>query len=326
MKKVLLSLSMLAAVMTANAQVVGVGAYDDFNGAEYGTADGGIFWWPATDATYTLSRNVASSGVLAVAVTKNTTDASTDAEKYAPFGFGFGDDNGADPNGNKFGINVTANPVLTFKYKASTGSPLIKVKLKDAAGLEIEVRSSGTSSDWYTDAAQFTVTASQTFQTANFNFTGAKGVRCYEAGNPSNATPACTGFEFGSSFDFTNVVEVDFFVSPGATAYNGTITLDDVKFGTTPVVGLGAKSAAANIASTKVYPNPATAGFTAEVNLNNAAATTVILSDMMGKQIATKSVENGSASFETAGLANGIYTVTYVVDGTPAKSELVVVK
>jgi len=48
---------------------------------------------------------------------------------------------------------------------------------------------------------------------------------------------------------------------------------------------------------------------------------------MVGKQIATKSVDaNGQANFETAGLANGLYTVTYVIDGTPAKTDLVVVK
>jgi len=332
MKKVLLSLSMLAAVMVANAQTVGVGTYDDFAASEYGTDAGGIFWWtPTTPASvvnyYTLKRNVSNSGVLEIVVNKTTSAASSDQEKYAPFGFGFGDDNGAAADGNKFSIDITANKMLTFKYKASAGAPLIKVKLKDVNGKEIEVRSVGTAANWYDNAQQFTVTASQTFQTATFDFNGAKGVRCYGAdpvGSPS--TPACTGFEFSTAFDFAKVVEVDFFVNPGDASYAGTITFDDVKFGSTPKIGLGTSSAAANIASTKVFPNPTTGEFTAEVSLVNNVSVSIILTDMMGKQIATKSTTNGSVSFDTAGLAKGMYTVTYVLDGTPAKTELVVVK
>jgi hypothetical protein len=347
MKKVLLSLSMLAAVMSANAQTtVGVGAYDDFNQAgEYGTAESGLYWfsdavwtqfYPNFDATSgspaTPTRRTGTQMVFTVDKAADyTLDLTTnppqndDNAKYSPFGLSFGD-NGATPPVDNV-IDISAKKTLSVDLKAYK-AVAVRVQLKDANNKTIEA-TAGTGLSW-----SFDVTT--TLKTFTLDISNGVGLD-WSSGSAVDVT----------GFDYTKVSKVLFFVDPGyagttaqtgsapsgqygagfqPSTFNGALTMDNFKLGTTATIGLGTQSAAANIASTKVYPNPATAGFTAEVNLKNAAATTVILSDMMGKQIAVKSVENGSASFETAGLANGIYTVTYVVDGTPAKSELVVVK
>lgn len=320
MKKVLLSLSMLAAIMTANAQTdlsVGVGAYDDFSvvgnstdnpTGEYSSPvviDGmdytaGIFWY--TDAAYASTyTKVRANGEMAVNVAKGA--------EYSVLGFGFGDDNGADDDGNSFTID--ASNAKTFSVDIKASSPVtVKVQFEDASGKKAEATAA---------KAEYSKSVISTYSTWTVNLTGGIGLDWETATCPTNKPCAITGF------DPAKIAKVNFLIS-GGTAYTGTVTFDNMKLGSTPNIGLGTTSAAANIASTKVFPNPATEAFTAEVSLKNNSNVTIILSDMMGKQIATKSAANGSASFETASLAKGMYTVTYVLDGTPAKTELVVVK
>lgn len=348
MKKVLLSLSMLAAVMSANAQTVGSGAYDDFNTTlEYGTATGGIFWYSDAVWAQFYPNFAATAGTPAAPVRRNGTEMvftvnkaadytltgtqTDDNAKYSPFGVNWGDDNGELAGGVPFSLDISANKTLSFKVKAYAAVP-IRVQVEDMAGKKIEVTSGGTT-PW-----NYNVTTSYTTYTLNL----ANGVSLDYSTNPPTEV---------TGFDYTKVKQVLIFVDfgkagttkqagsadsdldyPGsgfqASTFNGLFYIDDFKIGNTAQIGLGTTSAAANIASTKVFPNPATTGaFTAEVKLVNNATATVILTDMMGKQIATKSVDaNGQANFETAGLATGMYTVTYVLDGTPAKTELVVVK
>jgi hypothetical protein len=320
MKKVLLSLSMLAAIMTANAQTdfgVGVGAYDDFSvvgnstdnpSGEYSTPvvlngvdyTAGIFWY--VDGQYaTTYTKVRANGEMAVNVAKGA--------EYSVIGFGFGDDNGADDGGNPFTIDISAAKTFSVDIKASS-TVTVKVQFEDAAGKKAEATAT---------KVEYSKTANGTYSTWTVNIAGGIGLDWSDATCPTGKPCAITGF------DFSKVAKVNFLIS-GGTAYTGTVTFDNLKLGSTPNIGLGTTAAAANIASTKVFPNPATEAFTAEVSLKNNANVTIILSDMMGKQIATRSAANGSASFETASLAKGMYTVTYVLDGTPAKTELVVVK
>ena len=93
--------------------------------------------------------------------------------------------------------------------------------------------------------------------------------------------------------------------------------------------------AASNISSAVLFPNPISNGgqVSANISLANQSTVTTIVTDMMGKQItsltAPTSVGNSVSTlpvFNTAGLAKGMYTVTYVIDGTPAKTELVAVQ
>lgn len=311
MKKVLLSLSMLAAVMTANAQNVGVGAYDDFTTignatdnptGEYSkqftdasevTQTAGMFWYKdeAFASTYTNTR---ANGEYTIIVNKDV--------EYSVVGMGFGDDNGPAAGGNSFYIDITNAKMFSCKIKASV-PVTVKVQFEDANGKKAEASAS---------LQEYSKAVTTTYSTWSADLTGGVGL----------SWPGPTAI---TGFDYTKVAKVNFLISGGA-AYAGTVTMDDFKLGTTPNLGLGTTSAAANIASTKVYPNPTSGAFTAEISLKNNASVNIIVTDMLGKQIASKAVANGSASFETAGLVAGMYTVTYVVDGTPAKTELVVVK
>lgn len=337
MKKVLLSLSMLAAVMsTASAQsiLVGVGANDDVaNVVEYNnpTDNSGIYWWASecyaqfpnfgtasTTPVITDGVKRREGGALTVSIDKTQVTNSGTADcvdadaAYVPFGLNFGDDNGAATDGAPYYIDISGAKTFSCKIKASA-AVAVRVQFEDLNGKKIE----GTAAVY---GSEYSFNATTTFQTWTLDLTG--GVGFQHSGCAGGTNPcAITGF------DYTKVTKVLFFVQPGSNTFVGTVTLDDVKIGKATNVSLSTSSAAANIASTKVFPNPTTGSFTAQVSLVNNVAVSVILTDMMGKQISTKAVDaNGEANFETAGLANGLYTVTYVIDGTPAKTELVVVK
>lgn len=340
MKKVLLSLSMLASMMVANAQTnypVGVGAYDDFTTqgnstdnptGEYsapvtigGTAyTQGIFWWkdnaPANVNDYSVSR---TGGQYVVSVTKGTA--------YSPIGLGFGDTNG-DGSGIPFSINISNAKTLSFKAKASTGAPTLYIQVSDVNGVNGEIKATGAGDD----AKYGSTGLTSSFQTFTFDLTGMLG-----QASPSVSMWPCASYPTdcpdrtkATAVDFTKITKVSFFIS-GGTAYTGTVTLDDVKIGTTTNLGLGTTAAAANIASSVVYPNPANGLVSANMTLQNPASVSMIVTDMVGKQIATQNFGtvtslNGATVFDASTLAKGMYTVTYVLDGTPAKTELVVVK
>jgi hypothetical protein len=349
MKKVLLSLSVLAASFAANAQSVNVGsgAYDDFamfgNSADnptgeynyqFGEQTAGIFWWKdaANSSDYALTR---SGGELSVAVNKGTA--------YSPFGFGFGDDNGAAAGGNPFYIDMSSAKTITIKVKATLGTsaayPSFYLQVKDANGISGEIRP-GTATAG--DAAKYGVTAlTAAYQTLTYDITGMLG-QTVPSTSPSYVAAShnmwtCTNYPTdcpdrtrATEIDFTKIVEVSFFVNGGA-AWNGTVTFDEVKIGKSANLGLGTASVAANISSSVVFPNPASDAVYANLNLKSANNVTVIVTDLMGRQVATKafgrvSEINNAEIFNAASLAKGMYTVTYVLDGTPAKSDLVVVK
>ena len=331
MKKVLLSLSMLAAMMSANAQSVGTGAFDDIaNVVEYNnpTNNSGIYYW--TDACYpamfpnfsaastnpVIADGVArrENGVLTVSIDKTQTTGTGAAlcpanNEYSPFGLNFGDDNGAAPSGTAFTIDITTAKTFSCSIKASA-NVTVRVQIEDINGKKLEAPAGSTGGNGAYEKAVTTTSSTWTI-----DLTGGVGL-------------SWPGPVLITGFDYTQVAKVMWFVQPGASTFNGTVTLDNIKIGHTANVGL-ATTAASNIGSTKVFPNPSTTSFTAEVNLNNAANTTIIVTDMLGKQVASQNlgtVTSSKAEFNTSSLAKGMYTVTYVLDGAPAKTELVVVK
>jgi len=339
MKKVLLSLSMLASVMTASAQNVGSGIYDDFTAVnDIGTASGGIFFFADAvwtqfypnfqDSTTVAPKHLARRNGSTMAVTINkaapytlTGTLQDNNAQYSPFGVNFGDDNGADPNGNPFYIDISKNQKFSVDLKAYKDVK-IRVQFQDASNNSIEA-TAGTGDSW-----AFDVTPTMT--TFTLDISNAVGLKWDD-----NSTPKCAPCEL-STFDYTKVKQILFFVDPGnagtapnptPSTFNGLVTMDNLKLGTAVKVGLDTKSAASKISSSTVFPNPTEGEFTVRLNLNNSSSATILVSDLMGKQVASKTAVNGvDTKFETTGLAKGMYTVTYVIDGTPAKSELVVVK
>jgi hypothetical protein len=118
-----------------------------------------------------------------------------------------------------------------------------------------------------------------------------------------------------------------FFAKNEETAISGTITFDAFLIQVEQVASLSASSA--EIASSKLYPNPTSESASLELSLKEASDVKVTLSDFMGREVAVIANERSldvNKSFSTANLAKGMYTVNYFINGAPAKAELLMVK
>ena len=109
---------------------------------------------------------------------------------------------------------------------------------------------------------------------------------------------------------------------------NGTISITGLKAGSS-LTAINS-SAAALVASTKLYPNPVSDQANVQLDLVTPSDVKVSLSDMMGREVMTiaqgNSMSSVTQSFSVANLQKGIYTVNYFVNGAAAKSELLMVK
>ena len=149
------------------------------------------------------------------------------------------------------------------------------------------------------------------------------------------------GFPDGASYmtsQFADSIhQIQFSVNVGNSSLDGsgtaTFEISDIYLSDDKVSGITSitQQKAANISSTKLYPNPASEDVKATVSLQQTADLIMIVSDMMGKQIKTQSFGTVSSIsevfvFNASNLAKGMYTVTYVLDGIPAKTDLVAVQ
>ncbi len=80
-----------------------------------------------------------------------------------------------------------------------------------------------------------------------------------------------------------------------------------------------------------MYPNPATEVTTLSFNLKNNAAVNVIVTDLTGKTVAANALTNAAAGknsveINTAEMAAGVYTVSFVANNTTITKKLVVRK
>jgi hypothetical protein len=85
----------------------------------------------------------------------------------------------------------------------------------------------------------------------------------------------------------------------------------------------------ANISSYKLYPNPSTERVTVELELKSESDVKIALSDMMGREVITiaqGTMSSLKADFHVGSLSKGAYIITYLINGIPAKSELLMVK
>ena len=133
--------------------------------------------------------------------------------------------------------------------------------------------------------------------------------------------------------DSTNIKSFDFQpigkqlgAAPWNYKFKGTFTMDNLVV-CGPVTGINA--AQANISSSKLYPNPVSDIANIELDLISSSDVKVTLSDLMGREVMI--VANGrmsslSQSFSVASLNRGIYTVNYFINGSAAKSQLLMVK
>jgi hypothetical protein len=127
--------------------------------------------------------------------------------------------------------------------------------------------------------------------------------------------------------DLTNVRQVSFIYTSSTPSPDFAVSLSDITVGSAVVAGT--KEASSMVADSKLYPNPTSGSTNIELNLKSSANVKVVLNDIMGnevKVIADKYTNTLSESFDVNGLTKGIYSVTYLVDGVPAKTEKLIVK
>jgi hypothetical protein len=354
MKKVLLSLSMLAAtVFAANAQTLipvyggGIGnIHDSVNSAN------GFASFKASATANPPTVVPADWSNMEVTTAGNTYLELKGTGLYYVWGASNGN---YDAKGKlkSLGYNGTASGYVSFNAKSDpTNYPKTKLKIgfipfsDTLKTFSCEVFENGAyqipaslqlnSNNWKTFNIPFT---SLYLENSSGQKLDASGNVIVYNGNPTAAdtakfvNPTLAQIQaFGQINIILNVQSCVYTTKCTDTPEKGDVSIDNIYLSqnampTITPIATSTATAAANIASTKVFPNPATSDFTAEIVLKNNASVNVILSDMTGRQIATKAVDaNGDANFPTAGLVAGMYTVTYVIDGTPAKTELVVVK
>jgi len=300
MKKVLLSLSMLAAVAVANAQNFKI--WDATTKTSFVGAGSAFIFTPGSNGF-----TVDTAATAPYVITAQGTTAG-----YYVNGFGNGSYS-ATSEKQPFGYTATNFTADKFFMNVNAPGAAIKVQFSTFTNGVEDITIYGKSFDL--SATTGTLFIDQSALLSTFS----------KLAGP-NSDP--NGVDFLTAALAQKIGKIEFAINYQANSGVGKaiVKFKNITIGSSSVI-TSTTSAAANISSTNVYPNPSIGSFTAEVKLVNNATATVILTDMVGKQIATKSVDaNGQANFETAGLANGLYTVTYVIDGTPAKTELVVVE
>lgn len=322
MKKILLAVSALVLGFAANAQNVGysaTGILDDFNSA---TEYENVYWYPVTgsgaDTVYTLTR---TGTVLEVAA-----DAADPT--YSTFGISFGEDatTGAV---NTIDMSQAATSTVSFTVtnNHATEPAILTMNVTDVNGLAAEIQNDTLSDTGTKEANKFEVSVpANSTQTVTYDFAGA-----YRATWPCADYPTdCPVLH--SDVDMSQIASVSFYINGGAgtaaapalTPFTGTIVLENVEIG-----DFTTNTKASKVASSNIYPNPASVDATVKLSLETSANVNVVVTDLMGRVVTE--VYNGttasvSETINVSGLAKGTYTVTYFVDGAAAKSELLLVK
>jgi hypothetical protein len=334
MKKVLLSLSMLAAIMVANAQNQFViwnatNGTTQITGTPYNFGVPGTGNPPAVPADPVVGPTPVNAGLFVdTASFVISANGSCAATKYYVGGMGAA--SFSAPNvGLPWSTNVTgsggslANYYLNVEIKASGATaPKIKFQLssKDSSNVQ------GYILDLTSATGVATSGGFKIYSIALGSFSNTIGLY----GDPINTTGNFMTKHFADS-----LFKIEYSVNVGTTTDGSGSVAFQIKnqwLGTSKTgIVTSTNSAAANIGSSVVYPNPTSGTVNVNLTLQNPAKVTMIVTDMVGKQIATQnfgtvSSIQGAQVFDSAGLAKGMYTVTYVLDGTPAKTELVVVK
>jgi len=301
MKKVLLSLSLLtASLFAANAQQ--------------------IIIWNASDATSVMAKaayDFAGSGLTVdtAASAPFIINATGSTTGYYVGGWGNGSFSGP-ATGLPWGI--TATDLTTYKL-------FIDIK-STGTGSKVKIQLGSTAS---TDSYGIILDLTSGATLTNFVQKGIPLSTFSKIGDAStNFDP--DGTNFMTAAIAAGLYKIEFAVNAAGATGSVDLSLKNIFFSTSST--LGTTAAAANIGSSVLFPNPAASeAVFANLTLHTPANVQMIVTDMVGKQIAstnfgTVSSINGVEVFNTSGLAKGSYLVTYVLDGAPAKSQLVVVR
>jgi hypothetical protein len=131
----------------------------------------------------------------------------------------------------------------------------------------------------------------------------------------------------GDSPDQTSFVFGD--VGTGGVDWYFTRGTYKVRMNFNPILNVNQiESANANLS---IYPNPANELSNVNFTLENTADVSISITDLSGKEVMTKAIENAPAgehtvSLETATFSNGIYMVNYTAGNTSVTKKLVINK
>lgn len=139
------------------------------------------------------------------------------------------------------------------------------------------------------------------------------------------------------SFDFANVKHLAFalnmwgynaIANQGTPALlpGGTFSIKSVEFGKQAVTSLNATNL---VATSKIYPNPASTTLNIQLKSIGAANLKVSISDIVGKEVMTVGeygISELNREVNISHFQKGSYIVNYLVNGQPAKAEMLVVK
>ncbi|MFN3404039.1 MAG: T9SS type A sorting domain-containing protein [Cytophagaceae bacterium] len=119
------------------------------------------------------------------------------------------------------------------------------------------------------------------------------------------------------------------FIYSGSTPLTGELFARNLSIGSAPV--LSTNKAASYIASSNLYPNPATGSASFDLNLKEVSTVKVIITDLAGKEAAVvfegnMTAGNNTSSFDVSALNKGMYSVNYFINGEAAKAQLLMVK
>lgn len=330
MKKVLLSLSMFASVMLASAQNQVV-LWNSANGATQITGTPFNFGVPGTGNPPTtppdpvVGPTPVNAGLFVDTVSNVIrANGSCAATKYYVGGFGAA--SFSAPNvGLPWGTNVTnsggsmASYYLNLEIKASGATaPKIKVQLSSKDSTNVQ----GYILDLTTAAGVATANGFKIYSIALGSFSNTIG----QYGDPINKVGHYMTKAYADS-----LYKIEYSVNVGTTTDgSGSVNFEmKNQWISTNKATITSTISSANIGSTVVFPNPAESSFTAQVNLKSSANVSINVSDMMGNVVRTEELGNvvsAAKEINVSGLAKGMYTVTYILDGTPAKAEKIMVK
>ncbi|MCU0429679.1 MAG: T9SS type A sorting domain-containing protein [Cytophagaceae bacterium] len=300
MKKVLLGLTLVATTLVSNAQFKIWHAYD---GTGFTGAGNAYLFGNAATVGFTVDT--------ATAFPYNISFSGT-AGNAAYYISGFGNGSYA-ANGDKQAFGYTADNFATDKFFMDVKTTGTKIKVQfttitngtedaDIYGYEFDL--SGNSS-----------TAMTTMDVAMNQFSK------IVADNPD-------GINFLTSTLAAKIGKIEFVFVKTANGGTGAASaeLGSVSIGSAQ---LTSTASASSIASSKLFPNPATSEASISLELKSASALKVVLSDVMGKEVMTVADGNYSTlntTFSTEALNAGVYNVTYYVNGAVAKTELLMKK
>lgn len=334
MKKTLLSSIAIAAFSVANAQsfVNATGFNEEFSSADK-TEDAGsdreIFWYgcgitaqptdaDCNSADYDLTRS--GNGKLSVATTKPVA-----AGNWAPMGFSLVN------AGKDQTVDISSNNTVSVSY-TNTSSSTVEVYWLFASSSDNGTTLKLSSADG-TGASWGGVVAAGATKTLDFDLSS--GTRtsweldeagCAAKGGVGGGAAKCI---WDDGFDVKNLYSIDITITGEATAASSwapaalsgeTVEFDYIKGGTQDNSSNEVVASALN-----VYPNPASDVL--NVKFDATAATTVELTDLTGKVVATQQAQAGAvnATFATATVNAGVYFVN-VKNANGSTTQKVVIK